>query len=84
MMRTTRLNNLAVCPFCASDEIALTEEHLPQYGGAVQVMFRVRCLDCYATMQRATAADAVEAWNRRVLPVDPEVEEAAERAAMGC
>ena len=80
-MRTTRLNNLAVCPFCASDEIALTEERLPQYGGAVQVMFR--CLDCYATMQRATAADAVEAWNRRVLPEDPDVEEAAERAAEG-
>lgn len=82
-MRTTILNNLAVCPFCGSDEIALTEERLPQYGGAVQVMFRVRCLDCYATMQRVTAADAVEAWNRRVLPEDPEVEAAAERAAEG-
>lgn len=82
-MKTTRLNNLARCPFCASGEIALTEERLPQYGGAVQVMFRVRCLDCYATMQRATAADAVEAWNRRVLPEDPEVEAAAERAAEG-
>jgi transcriptional regulator NrdR family protein len=82
-MKTTRLNNLAVCPFCASAEIALTEERLPQYGGAVQVMFRVRCLECYATIQRATAADAVEAWNRRVLPEDPEVEAAAERAAEG-
>lgn len=83
-MRTTRLNNLAVCPFCASAEIALTEERLPQYGGAVQVMFRVRCLECYGQISRATAADAVEAWNRRVLPEDPDVEEAAERAAMGC
>lgn len=77
-----RLNAFEVCPFCAADEISLTEEHFPQ-NGAVQTVYRVSCLRCYATIQRATVREAVTAWNRRVLPEDPEVEAAAERAAMG-
>ena len=82
------------CPMCAAKEaedsadgwtggVFLRQVVMPAtWGGAwpEASVYRVICGNCYLQIQRATKEDAVEAWNRRVVPLEEMGE--AERAEL--
>lgn len=60
-MTDTEATALAGCPFCGGEDIGTTWSRMTD-----QVMFYgVRCSDCGIELDRATAAEAIAAWNTR-------------------
>ena len=58
------MTELKKCPFCGGEANIESYDPYDGYQGDCMV-WRVKCLECKAIIQRRTKEEAIEAWNRR-------------------
>ena len=59
-------NTLKPCPFCGSKNVVSTHYYPFDGDQGESGVFVVYCVNCKAKVDRGSANDAEEAWNRRV------------------
>ena len=59
------MNELKPCPYCGGEANIESYDPYDGYQGDCTV-WRVKCIECKAFIQRGTKDEAIAAWNRRV------------------
>ena len=56
---------LKPCPFCGCEKVlTMVYDPFDGYQGSLAV-YRIRCRNCGAQIERNDVVDAIKAWNRR-------------------